>query len=207
MRRRKAPITTRCGWRSICKWPASREKLRATFCHLHGGAPDDDPLRRPSPGCGNFLTRRAGRGGPAEDQMAVALDRTHIAAAASNSMGETGLERLLPGGIGLERTRRANGAFRWRPCDEGVHIMLRNAHRNAALVAALMTMGFAGTLQTSAALAAGQTSTATATTATSSAVPAADRNFAMKAAQGGLAEVEMGKLAQANAQNDQVKSF
>jgi putative membrane protein len=39
------------------------------------------------------------------------------------------------------------------------------------------------------------------------AVPAADKSWAQKAAIGGLAEVEMGKLAQQKASNDQVKQF
>ena len=38
-------------------------------------------------------------------------------------------------------------------------------------------------------------------------VPAADRKFARKALQGGLAEVELGNLAQSRARSDQVKSF
>src|SRR3954451_18364010 len=35
----------------------------------------------------------------------------------------------------------------------------------------------------------------------------ADNTFIMKAAQGGMAEVELGKLAQANASSDAVKQF
>lgn len=86
---------------------------------------------------------------------------------------------------------------------------MRTTHTRTALVAALMTLGFAA--MTPGAFAAGQQG-ATATSAAASSpgapkVPAADRQFAMKAAQGGMAEVEMGKLAQANAQNEQVKSF
>jgi len=38
-------------------------------------------------------------------------------------------------------------------------------------------------------------------------VPAADKSWAQKAAVGGMAEVEMGKLAQQKAANDQVKQF
>jgi len=38
-------------------------------------------------------------------------------------------------------------------------------------------------------------------------VPAADKSWAQKAAVGGLAEVEMGKLAQQKASNNQVKQF
>lgn len=38
-------------------------------------------------------------------------------------------------------------------------------------------------------------------------VPTADRHFMDKAAQGGMAEVELGQLAEQNAQNPEVKSF
>jgi putative membrane protein len=38
-------------------------------------------------------------------------------------------------------------------------------------------------------------------------VPTADRHFMDKAAQGGMAEVELGQLAQQNAQNPDVKAF
>lgn len=38
-------------------------------------------------------------------------------------------------------------------------------------------------------------------------VPTADHSFAMKAAQGGMAEVELGKLATEKGQNQQVKAF
>jgi putative membrane protein len=38
-------------------------------------------------------------------------------------------------------------------------------------------------------------------------VPAKDHNFMMKAAQGGMAEVELGQLAQQNGQSQQVKDF
>jgi putative membrane protein len=38
-------------------------------------------------------------------------------------------------------------------------------------------------------------------------VPAADKSWAQKAAVGGMAEVDMGKLAQQKAANDQVKQF
>lgn len=88
---------------------------------------------------------------------------------------------------------------------------MSNAHTRTALVAALMSVGLAaGSLQGASALAAGQPSTSATSAASPSAgskVASADRQFAMKAAQGGLAEVELGKLAEANAQNDQVKSF
>ncbi|HEY1730615.1 MAG TPA: DUF4142 domain-containing protein [Terriglobales bacterium] len=38
-------------------------------------------------------------------------------------------------------------------------------------------------------------------------VPTADHNFMVKAAQGGMAEVELGQLAEQNAQNADVKAF
>ncbi len=38
-------------------------------------------------------------------------------------------------------------------------------------------------------------------------VPTKDHNFMMKAAQGGMAEVELGQLAEQNAQSQQVKDF
>ncbi len=38
-------------------------------------------------------------------------------------------------------------------------------------------------------------------------VPASDRSFMYKAAQGGMAEVELGQLAQQNAENANVKAF
>src|SRR5579862_8855348 len=82
--------------------------------------------------------------------------------------------------------------------------MICNAHKHAALVAALLTLGFAGTMQASGALAAGQMS---ATSSTSAALSSADRQFATKAAEGGMAEVEMGQLARTNAESSQVKAF
>lgn len=54
------------------------------------------------------------------------------------------------------------------------------------------------------------TSTTTSTTNPSSSasdLKPADRNFVMKAAQGGMAEVELGKLAQQKASSDDVKNF
>ncbi|NUZ06633.1 DUF4142 domain-containing protein [Piscinibacter koreensis] len=50
-------------------------------------------------------------------------------------------------------------------------------------------------------------SNATSGAARGAAVPAADRRFVEKAAMGGMAEVELGRLAQQKAQNDQVKQF
>jgi putative membrane protein len=45
------------------------------------------------------------------------------------------------------------------------------------------------------------------TSMTSAGIPAADRSFMYKAAQGGMAEVELGQLAQQNAENANVKAF
>jgi len=52
-----------------------------------------------------------------------------------------------------------------------------------------------------------QTSQGTAKANTTKTAKAADQTFVMKAARGGLAEVELGKLAEDKATNDQVKQF
>jgi putative membrane protein len=93
---------------------------------------------------------------------------------------------------------------------------MNTTHTKTALVAALLTLGLAG-MQPTVAAAAGHAGTsatsgnspsaASSSSAASSQVAAADREFAMKAAQGGMMEVELGKLAQSNAQDEQVKSF
>ena len=44
-------------------------------------------------------------------------------------------------------------------------------------------------------------------TATSSSLSSSDRNFLMKAAQGGMAEVDLGQLASQRASDPQVKQF
>jgi len=86
--------------------------------------------------------------------------------------------------------------------------MRRNAHRKTTLVSALMALGLAATtLPMTGAYAAGQQGASSGSSTTAMAVTSADKSFAMKAAQGGMAEVEMGKLAQTNAQSEQVKSF
>ena len=83
--------------------------------------------------------------------------------------------------------------------------------RNAALVAAMTALGLTAGGSVSAAdiTANGPADAKLTQSSTVAKSPAdyADRRFAMKAAQGGMAEVEMGNLAQTNAQSDQVKSF
>lgn len=102
--------------------------------------------------------------------------------------------------------------------------MFRSLPTRAALAAALLAAG----LTTAQAQPAATTTTPSATTATTAAntgstanagasaaaagargnaVAAADRRFVEKAAIGSLAEVEMGRMAQQKAQNDQVKQF
>ncbi len=44
-------------------------------------------------------------------------------------------------------------------------------------------------------------------TSATAGVPTADQNFMIKAAQGGMAEVELGQLAEQNAQSPEVKAF
>ena len=77
--------------------------------------------------------------------------------------------------------------------------------RRSALAVSALILGAAGAAYGPAALSAGQS--ASATTASTTSIPAADKNFAMKAAEGGMGEVELGKLVQSKAQSDQVKSF
>src|SRR4051812_32610519 len=88
--------------------------------------------------------------------------------------------------------------------------MTRFKFRKSAIAAAII-FGAAGTAVVPTAFAADQAkpSASTASTAASStaSVPAANQKFAMKAAQGGIAEVELGKLAQEKAQSQEVKSF
>jgi putative membrane protein len=73
--------------------------------------------------------------------------------------------------------------------------MMRTHYPKVALVAAVAAIAFAAgaVAQTDAAKGGG--------------LQGADRTFVMKAAQGGLAEVEAGKVAQKNAQADAVKQF
>ena len=90
--------------------------------------------------------------------------------------------------------------------------------RNAALVAAMTALGMSVGAAAPAAVAASELPPAPASPPTTANQPAdtsvvkapvvaADRMFARKALQGGLAEVEMGNLAQSRAQSEQVKSF
>ena len=88
--------------------------------------------------------------------------------------------------------------------------MKRSACSKVALAAAIAALGFTAAIhaQTSA------TPTATGSKATENkpggakgALQGADRTFVMKAAQGGMAEVEAGKVAQQKAQHDAVKQY
>ena len=72
---------------------------------------------------------------------------------------------------------------------------------STALGLALMAAAGAASAQATAA------SSTPAAKAGSASVPAADKTFAQKAAVGGMAEVEMGKMAQQKASSDQVKQF
>jgi putative membrane protein len=94
--------------------------------------------------------------------------------------------------------------------------MQRNRFRKSALATGALLFGAmaayvpafaAGTSSTSASASAAASPANTNATAAKSAVAGADRQFAMKAAQGGMGEVELGKLAQSKAQNEQVKAF
>ena len=93
--------------------------------------------------------------------------------------------------------------------------MKRFQKKQSALIGAALMVGAVATAWMPAAVAAGTGQpggTSVSTSPTGAATPAAklsaaDRQFAMKAAQGGMAEVELGKLAQSKAQSDQVKSF
>jgi putative membrane protein len=91
----------------------------------------------------------------------------------------------------------------------------RTTFPNVALAAAVAALGFsAATIAQTAATATkseGKASAAKAgdksSDAKSGSLTGADRTFVMKAAQGGMAEVEAGKAAQSKAQSDSVKKF
>jgi len=80
--------------------------------------------------------------------------------------------------------------------------MTRHQPRLSTLV--LCAGLFAGAVFSAAAQSASQAAPAA---GAKTAVPAADKDFAQKAAVGGMAEVQFGKLAQQKASNDQVKQF
>jgi putative membrane protein len=75
----------------------------------------------------------------------------------------------------------------------------------AAAVAGLMSVG--AVAQSSAGSSSTQDSSKSASSAGSSQLSSADQNFVKKAAQGGMAEVELGKLATEKASSDDVKKF
>ena len=93
--------------------------------------------------------------------------------------------------------------------------MTRTRFPEVALVAALATLGFAAQAQpTGTQSGTAQKSDAKAATkpdgksdAKSGSLSGDDRTFVMKAAQGGLMEVEAGKVAQSKAQNAEVKQY
>ena len=84
--------------------------------------------------------------------------------------------------------------------------MTRTPYSKVAIAAALAALGFAtGTMAQSTATA--PKADAKSATAGKGALAGDDRTFAMKAAQGGMMEVEAGKAAQSKAQHDSVKQF
>ncbi len=91
-----------------------------------------------------------------------------------------------------------------------------NLSRTAVAAALIAMGGMVASLGYAAGTGPTDTSTATGTKAatsetskgqTGSALKAGDRKFVTKAAEGGIAEVQLGKLAQQKASNDQVKQF
>lgn len=76
----------------------------------------------------------------------------------------------------------------------------KTSHRLAPLGIALLSLACAG-------MASAQTASSSSRGSMAAAVPGADRAFMQKAAVGGMAEVELGKLAQDKGASDQVKQF
>jgi putative membrane protein len=77
---------------------------------------------------------------------------------------------------------------------------MKRAHTMIATVAVLSVLALAWT-------AAAQQGSPTNTASTNTKVQRSDRNFIVKAAQGGKEEVELGRLAQSKASNEAVKQF
>jgi putative membrane protein len=80
-------------------------------------------------------------------------------------------------------------------------------HQNTRLSLLATCIGLALSAGASAQGTSGSSAAATPSNAGASSLAAADKGFVQKAAIGGMAEVEMGKLAQQKASNDQVKQF
>ena len=82
-------------------------------------------------------------------------------------------------------------------------------HSNTRLSTVSLAIGLAFLVAASAAAAQATTAAAAPVTkaAAAPALAAGDKSFVQKAAVGGIAEVEMGKMAQQKASNDQVKQF
>ena len=84
---------------------------------------------------------------------------------------------------------------------------MNNHIRNAVLTAAVAGLISLGAVAQSPDKTSSQGSQSASSSAGSSQLSAADQNFVKKAAQGGMAEVELGKLATQKASSDDVKKF
>ena len=87
---------------------------------------------------------------------------------------------------------------------ENLMKVVRSALLGAAVLA-LVSLGALAQYQSGSAGA--QSSAKSSKSSSSGQLDAADKKFVMEAAEGGMAEVELGKLATQNAQSDQVKQF
>lgn len=86
--------------------------------------------------------------------------------------------------------------------------MQRSRLQRASLVAAACSLGLAlGAVAQTPGTATGTNAPTAGDSAKAGALSSTDRQFVQKAAMGGLAEVELGKLAQQKATSDQVKRF
>ncbi len=80
-------------------------------------------------------------------------------------------------------------------------------HQNARLSALSACVGLALAAAAAGSVAQGATAAATPGMKAGASVASPDKGFTMKAAEGGMAEVELGKLAQQKGSSDQVKQF